>query len=125
MRAKRRKERQQQVNEQKQVEVARRQEARAFRQTVDQIAEALGEKEKRVVEKIEDIVSNLGTDEAMGFLQETQKIEQQGGMMVPDGSRRRTPGGVFFYLVKQHQKEQKNKTQAAGAGAEQRQAAAT
>jgi hypothetical protein len=33
-------------------------------------------------------------------LKETQEIEAQGSLLLPDGSRRRTSGGVFFYLVR-------------------------
>ena len=42
----------------------------------------------------------MGLEFAQVVLQETLAIETQGGMMLPDGSRRRTPGGVFFYLVR-------------------------
>ena len=41
----------------------------------------------------------LGRTQARALLTETIRIEEQGGMMVPDGSRRRTPGGVYLYLV--------------------------
>jgi hypothetical protein len=49
---------------------------------------------------IEQIVQHLGADAALAFLQEALEIEAQGGMQLPDGSRRRTPGGVFFYIIK-------------------------
>jgi len=42
----------------------------------------------------------LGADQARTFLTQTQEIEAAGGLMLPDGSRRRTPGGVFFHLVR-------------------------
>ena len=34
-------------------------------------------------------------------MQETLRIEQNGGMRIASGTRRRTPGGVFFFLVRQ------------------------
>jgi len=35
------------------------------------------------------------------FLTQVQDIEAGGGRMLPDGSRRRTPGGLFFLLLRQ------------------------
>jgi len=70
------------------------------RSIVADIAGQLGEMEPVAVEQIERIVQHLGADAALAFLQETLQVEAQGGMWLPDGSRRRTPGGVFFYLVK-------------------------
>ncbi len=106
MRTKRQKERQQREDDQRRVEVDRRKQERTFRQTVTQVAQTLGETEAQAIVQIERIVTCLGADQTLIHLQETQTIEEQGGMMVPDGSRRRTPGGVFFFLVKQRLKEE-------------------
>jgi phosphorylated adapter RNA export protein len=111
MRAKRQRERQQRQEEQRREAASRRQEARAFRDTVNMISQELGETEQRVIEKIETIVSRLGNESALAYLRETQEIESQGGMLLADGSRRRTPGGVFFYLVKQAEKDAKKQNQ--------------
>jgi hypothetical protein len=35
------------------------------------------------------------------LFKETQKIEHVGGMMIKNGARRRTPGGVFLHLLRQ------------------------
>jgi hypothetical protein len=65
------------------------------------IAQELGETQPVPVAQIRRIVQRLGPEAALAFLQEAQQIEAQGGLMLPDGSRRRTPGGVFFFLVRQ------------------------
>jgi hypothetical protein len=65
------------------------------------IAAQLGETEPTPLGEIQRIVHRLGAETALAFLAETQQLEAQGGLLLPDGSRRRTPGGVFFYLVKQ------------------------
>jgi hypothetical protein len=46
------------------------------------------------------IVKHLGLEFAQEILQQTLNIEAEGGMMLADGSRRCTPGGVFFYLAR-------------------------
>lgn len=105
MRAKRRKERQQRDDEQRREEAERRQHFRAIRQTTASIAQALGETETQPQVQIERIILHLGAEQAQSFLEQAQEIEKQGGMMLADNSRRRTVGGVFFLLVKQHLKE--------------------
>ena len=72
--------------------------------TVDEveqtIAERLGETEAEPLQLLHKVVKKLGPEQALAFLKETQEIEAQGGLLLPGGSRRRTPGGVFFYLVR-------------------------
>lgn len=106
MRTSRLRERQQREDEQKRVEIARRQEARAFRNAVTATMEAIGETGNQPKQIVERLITHLGTEATQAFIQETEQIEAQGGMLLPDGSRRRTKGGVFFFLVKQQlQKE--------------------
>src|SRR5713226_6427402 len=64
------------------------------------IAAHLGESEAEPLQLLHKVVKKLGPEQALAFLKETQEIEAQGGLLLPDGSRRRTPGGVFFYLVR-------------------------
>ena len=67
------------------------------KETVRTLAAQLGEQEQ---DPLYVVVKALGSEQALALLQETLQIEANGGMMLPDGSRRRTPGGVFFLLVK-------------------------
>src|ERR687885_63349 len=71
-----------------------------IRELVRTIAQQLGETQPGPIRQIHRIIQRLGADRALAFLEETQQIESQGGRLLPDGSRRRTPGGVFFSLVK-------------------------
>jgi hypothetical protein len=66
-----------------------------------EIADQLGETEDEPRGTILRAVQRLGSAAARGLLEETQAIEAQGGLWLGDRSRRRTPGGVFFYLVRQ------------------------
>jgi hypothetical protein len=63
------------------------------------IADALGETERQPRAQLRAIVAALGDEAAHDLLAETQQVEANGGMLLPDGSRRRTPGGVFFHLA--------------------------
>jgi hypothetical protein len=68
--------------------------------TIEVIANALGETEERPLTQIGALVRLLGREGAMQILAETQAIEAAGGMMLPNGARRRTPGGVFFVVAR-------------------------
>ncbi|XP_022221640.1 phosphorylated adapter RNA export protein [Drosophila obscura] len=48
------------------------------------------------------VVEVLGMDLPLELYKETQRIEADGGMMIKNGRRRRTPGGVFLFLLKHH-----------------------
>jgi len=65
-----------------------------------EIAAALGETAHGPLGKVGRVVGRLGTARARAFLARAHEIEAGGGLMLPDGSRRRTPGGVFFHLVR-------------------------
>lgn len=43
----------------------------------------------------------MGIEQAQDFYEQALVIEATGGLMLPDGSRRRTPGGVFFKIVRE------------------------
>lgn len=66
-------------------------------ETVQPLAAQLGEQEQAALQVV---VKALGSEPALALLQETLSVEANGGMMLPDGSRRRTPGGVFFFLAR-------------------------
>lgn len=66
----------------------------------NKIADALGETEEQPRQQIERIVYFCGIDFARCIFEETLMVEESGGKMVVTGERRRTPGGVFFYLVR-------------------------
>lgn len=64
------------------------------------IAEALGETEAKPVSQITKVVEVLGREASLELLAEVERIEAAGGMPLPDGGRRRSPGGVFFQLAR-------------------------
>ena len=73
----------------------------ASEQTINTIAKALGEADEGPVAQIKAVVDNLGDQACLTLLAETDKIEKAGGLMRGDGSGRRSPGGVFFFLARQ------------------------
>ena len=66
-----------------------------------EITNMLGETAPDPVGQIARAVDRLGPAQARAFLARVQEIEAGGGRMLPDGSRRRTPGGLFFLLLRQ------------------------
>ena len=47
------------------------------------------------------VVDLVGGQVVYELFQKTQKIEAEGGMMIKNGARRRTPGGVFLHLLRE------------------------
>ena len=71
------------------------------KQFIATVATWLQETEPTPIWYIRKIVKKAGSEQTMALLKEVLEVEQQGGMLVEDTSRRRTIGGVFFYLAKQ------------------------
>lgn len=63
----------------------------------EEIAAALGEPNVKLIQRI---VARIGPDAALAFLAEALATEAAGGLLTSDRARRRTPGGVFFNLVR-------------------------
>ncbi|XP_014608116.1 phosphorylated adapter RNA export protein [Polistes fuscatus] len=61
------------------------------------ITNKLREKQDSLISKI---VSIIGKEKAIDFFQKTKQIEEGGGLLIMNGSRRRTAGGVYLWLVK-------------------------
>ncbi|XP_066587387.1 phosphorylated adapter RNA export protein isoform X1 [Prorops nasuta] len=61
------------------------------------IAAKLGEKQDQLIRKV---VDTIGKEKAIEFFKKTKTIEERGGMLIINGSRRRTAGGVYLWLVK-------------------------
>lgn len=64
--------------------------------TTERIRKTLGENGKDATHQI----ATIGPDQALALLNRTLEIEAAGATMLPDGSRRRTPGGAYLRLVK-------------------------
>jgi hypothetical protein len=67
---------------------------------VTTITEALKETDELPRKQIAEIIEVLGPDVALSLLHETRRVQDEGGIEVRDGTRRRTDGGVFFSLAK-------------------------
>jgi hypothetical protein len=66
--------------------------------TVDHLADVLQEPK---VALLRQVLRTLGADRCAALLADTRTCETNGGLRTKDGTRRRTPGGVFFQLVKE------------------------
>lgn len=65
-----------------------------------QIAVALGETARVPRQQIHAVVQLCGAEQALAWLKQAQELEEQGGVYTHDGKRRRTLGGIFFWVVK-------------------------
>ncbi|CAL1569197.1 unnamed protein product [Knipowitschia caucasica] len=69
----------------------------ALEKVAEEIAYRLREPK---TELIEQVVAVVGTKQALELLEQTARLEEAGGIYTLDGSRRRTPGGVYLNLLK-------------------------
>jgi hypothetical protein len=66
--------------------------------TAAEIASLLEESNVWLIQKAIRVIGGVRVE---AFLEQTLHIEATGGMLTEDKSRRRTPGGVFFHVVRQ------------------------
>lgn len=64
------------------------------------ITRSLNENGPQVTRLIVRLIETMGIEFADDFLQQTLAVEAQGGIWLPNGTRRRTPGGAFLYLAR-------------------------
>src|SRR6476620_1491581 len=77
------------------------------KQYAKELAALLGETELVPIKQVRRVVDICGIDFARELYKETAEIEDRGGLMLADNTRRRTRGGVFFYLVRKRIDETK------------------
>jgi hypothetical protein len=72
------------------------------REVGEELAESLEEQKPEVISTIQRVVQLVGEEASRQLLVQTWAVEDSGGLLTLDGTnRRRTPGGVFLWLVKQ------------------------
>ena len=69
--------------------------------TVAEIAGVIGETAEQPLAQLATALEVLGEEALRAILAETLAIEAGGGETIMTGKRRRTPGGVFFRLVRE------------------------
>ncbi|NLE53076.1 MAG: hypothetical protein GX613_16885 [Chloroflexi bacterium] len=62
----------------------------------------LKERRLEALTKVQVIVAACGPRFTVNMMKRALKVYSSGGMLLPDGSRRRTLGGIFFVLTKEY-----------------------
>jgi hypothetical protein len=70
-----------------------------FYQLTRRIADQLGETEPTPLRQIRRMLHTIGPERTQTFVEQALAVEANGGMLLPDGSRKHTLGGVFFHLT--------------------------
>ncbi len=84
--------------------------AHDFYQLTRQIATQLGETKPTPLSQIRRMLHTIGPERAQTFVEQALEVEAQGGMLLPDGSHKRTLGGVFFRLVRDQVSEDERRS---------------
>lgn len=69
-------------------------------QLAKQFGDALGETTAKPIEQIGQLIAKCGLEFVEKIMAETEATEAAGGLLTHDRKRRRSKGGVFFYLAK-------------------------
>lgn len=69
-------------------------------QLAKKFGDALGETAAKPIEQIGQLIAKCGLDFVKKIMAETEATEAAGGLLTHDRKRRRSKGGVFFYLAK-------------------------
>jgi hypothetical protein len=78
-------------------------------QLARQIADQLSERDPTPLKQIRRILQTIGPERTQAFVTQALEVEANGGMMLPDGSRKRTLGGIFFRLIRDQVSEEERK----------------
>jgi hypothetical protein len=77
-----------------------------IRAMANEVADELGETDNKPRKQLANIIYRCGVEFVQDVLKETKEVEANGGLLIADGSRRRTTGGVFFYLARERMPEE-------------------
>ncbi|NUM47966.1 MAG: hypothetical protein HUU38_24950 [Anaerolineales bacterium] len=76
-----------------------------------EIANELNENNSGALGQIQRLIDITGEDFVQDLLEKTRDVENKGGMFISNEreARRRTPGGVFFHIAKEHITDEQKK----------------
>jgi len=63
------------------------------------ISKALDETDEKPVRQLQLIIESIKTKKALKLLKKTVQIEKDGGLFIYNNARRRTLGGIYFFLA--------------------------
>lgn len=79
-----------------------------FTPDVQSLIQTMGEAHRAARSRIAKIIDVCGLDWARALLREAHAIEANGGMLILDGSRRRTLGGIWLRLAKERMTDEQH-----------------
>jgi hypothetical protein len=74
--------------------------SRTLEDFIQVVSTQLAEPDPGVIAQIRGVVSALGPERVAVLVRTVVRLEQLGGCLIANGSRRRTPGGLFLVLAR-------------------------